>query len=121
MESIFGYWFKEYNFGIHMRKHRNQSENYEIILNNQKYKFTYKRNFYGFRGEEIKDLSDIKYVFLGGSTGNERLLPEELTIVGKINSKFKKIILIKFISIMLLLTESHLGDIKMILNFGLQN
>tara|TARA_Y100001970_G_C14202509_1_gene841949 strand:+ start:1238 stop:2209 length:972 start_codon:yes stop_codon:yes gene_type:complete len=90
MESIFGYWFKEYNFGIHMRKHRNQSENYEIILNNQKYKFTYKRNFYGFRGEEIKDLSDIKYVFLGGSTGNERLLPEELTIVGKINSKFKK-------------------------------
>ena len=27
--------------------------------------------------------------FLGGSTGNERLLPEELTIVGKINSNFK--------------------------------
>ena len=72
-----------------MRKHRNQSENYEILLNNQKYKFTYKRNFYGFRGKEIKNLSNIKYVFLGGSTGNERMLPEELTIVGKINSKLK--------------------------------
>ncbi len=89
IEVIFGYWFKENNFGIHMRKHRNLSENYEIKLKNQKYKFTYKRNFYGFRGEEIDDLSDIKYVFLGGSTGNERLLPEELTIVGKINSKFE--------------------------------
>ena len=72
-----------------MRKHRNQSENYEIKINTKKYKFTYKRNFYGFRGEDIKDLSQVKYVFLGGSTGNERLLPEELTIVGKINSKFK--------------------------------
>ena len=89
IELIFGYWFQEDNFGIHMRKHRNQSEIYEIKLNNQKYKFTYKRNFHGFRGDEIKDLSEVKYVFLGGSTGNERLLPEELTIVGKINSKFK--------------------------------
>ena len=89
LELVFGYWFKEDNFGIHVRKHRNQSENYEIQLNSQKYKFTYKRNFYGFRGEEIEDLSKVKYVFLGGSTGNERLLPEELTIVGKINSKFK--------------------------------
>lgn len=89
IEAIFGYWLKEDNFGIHMRKHRNQSENYEIKLNKQNYKFRYKRNFYGFRGEEIEDLSKVKYVFLGGSTGNERLLPEQLTIVGKINSNFK--------------------------------
>ena len=91
IEAIFGYWFKEDNFGIHMRKHRNQSENYEIKLNKQKYKFKYKRNFYGFRGEEVEDLSEIKYVFLGGSTGTERLLPEELTIVGKINSVARQI------------------------------
>ncbi len=88
IEIIFGYWFEENNFGIHMRKHRNQYENYEIKINNQNYKFIYKRNFYGFRGEELNDLSKIKYVFLGGSTGNERFLPEELTIVGKLNSKF---------------------------------
>lgn len=90
IELIFGYWFNENNFGIHMRKHRNQHEIYEVKINDQNYKFVYKRNFYGFRGKEFTNLSKIKYVFLGGSTGNERFLPEDLTIVGKLNLKFKK-------------------------------
>ena len=89
IELIFGYWFNENNFGIHMRKHRNQHEIYEVKINDQNYKFVYKRNFYGFRGEEFTNLSKIKYVFLGGSTGNERFLPEDLTIVGKLNLKLK--------------------------------
>ncbi|MFL2886943.1 MAG: SGNH/GDSL hydrolase family protein [Candidatus Pelagibacter sp.] len=90
IEIIFGYWFDEYNFGIHMRKHRNKYEFYETKLNNEKYKYIYKRNFYGFRGEEIQNLENIKYVFLGGSTGNERLLPENLTIVGRLNYLLEK-------------------------------
>ena len=64
IELIFGYWFNENNFGIHMRKHRNQYENYQIKINDLNYKFIYKRNFYGFRGEEFTNLSKIKYVFL---------------------------------------------------------
>jgi len=90
IELIFGYWFDENNFGIHMRKHRNRYELYETKFNNKEYKFIYKRNFYGFRGEQINNLNDIKFVFLGGSTGNERFLPENLTIVGRLNEDFKK-------------------------------
>tara|TARA_B100001057_G_scaffold487075_1_gene569232 strand:- start:170 stop:1195 length:1026 start_codon:yes stop_codon:yes gene_type:complete len=90
IELIFGYWFDKYNFGIHMRKHRNKLELYEAKFNEKEYKFYYKRNFHGFRGEEIKNLSKINYVFLGGSTGNERFLPEELTIIGNLNNIFKK-------------------------------
>ncbi len=36
-----------------MRKHRNQHEIYEVKINDQNYKFVYRRNFYGFRGKEF--------------------------------------------------------------------
>ena len=115
IELIFGYWFDEDNFGVHMRKHRNRYELYETKYNNKEYKFIYKRNFYGFRGEEIKDLSKIKYVFLGGSTGNERFLPENLTIVGKLNQKFinnKKKIKIINASVDGKTLNGHINDFK---------
>ena len=89
-ELIFGYWFDSENFGIHMRKHRNRSELYNITINNNNYQFEYKRDFYAFRGSKIEELDKIKYVFLGGSTGNERFLPEKFTIVGQLNTLFKK-------------------------------
>ena len=89
IELFFGHWFDQNNFGIHMRKHRNIHNLYEVKFNNKNYKFIYKRNFYGFRGNEIENFTDIKFVFLGGSTGNEKLLPEKLTIVGQINKLFK--------------------------------
>ncbi len=90
IELFFGYWFDNDNFGIHMRKHRNKFEIYETKFNKIDYKFHYKRNFFGFRGNEINDLSNVNYVFLGGSTGNERFLPENLTIIGNLNKKFKE-------------------------------
>ena len=71
-----------------MRKERKIHWVTEININNQKYNFVYKRNFWGFRGEEF-DPKDVKIVFQGGSTGNQRLTPENLTIVGQINDKFK--------------------------------
>ncbi len=88
VEGVLGYWFSKDNFGIYMRKERNK--NWETIsnFNNQQYKFFYKRNFYGFRGDEFNP-NDVKIVFEGGSTGNERFTPEEYTIVGLLNQKFK--------------------------------
>ena len=83
-EIIFGYFLKKNNFGYLMRSERQKNQVYEVIHNNQKYKFNYIRNFYGFRGDEIEP-SDIKIVFEGGSTGNQKFLPENLTIVGLLN------------------------------------
>ena len=89
-EIFFGYYFKNNNFGYIMRSERQKDQIYEVIHNEKKYIFNYKRNFYGFRGKEINP-SDIKIVFEGGSTGNQRFTPEELTIVGLLNLKIKNI------------------------------
>ena len=85
-EIFFGYWFKKNNFGFLMRTERQKQVYYETIQDQNKYRFYYKRNFYGFRGEEV-DPKNIKIVFLGGSTGNQRVTPENLTIVGLLNTK----------------------------------
>lgn len=87
-EIFFGYWFSENNFGIYMRKERRI--NWETTANfyGEKHNFFYKRNFWGFRGEEFNP-KDIKVVFEGGSTGNQRYTPENLTIVGQLNKKFE--------------------------------
>ena len=87
-ESIFGYWFTKDNFGIHMKSERDKNWKTSSNINNIKYDFYYKRNFYGFRGDEF-DPIDVKVIFEGGSTGNQRFTPEELTIVGQLNQKFK--------------------------------
>lgn len=89
-ESFFGYYFKDNNFGYIMRSERQKDQIYEVIHNDQKYIYNYKRNFHGFRGREINP-SDIKIVFEGGSTGNQKFTPEELTIVGLLNSKLKNL------------------------------
>ena len=89
-ELIFGYFLKKNNFGYLMRSERQKSKIYEVIHNNQKYRFSYKRNFYGFRGDDVKP-SEIKIVFEGGSTGNQKFTPEELTIVGLLNNKLNQL------------------------------
>ena len=89
-EVLFGYYFRENNFGYMMRSERQKDQKYEVIHNGKKYIYNYKRNFHGFRGREI-DPSDIKIIFQGGSTGNQRFTPEELTIVGLLNSKLQKL------------------------------
>ncbi len=87
-EGILGYWFLKENFGVYMRKERNKNWQTISSFNDKEYKFFYKRNFYGFRGDEF-DPSDVKIVFEGGSTGNQRYTPEDYTIVGLLNKKFK--------------------------------
>ena len=88
LEIFFGYWFKDENFGIYMRKERKINWQTTSNFNQIQYDFFYKRNYWGFRGEEF-DPKNVKVVFEGGSTGNQRFTPDELTIVGLINSNFK--------------------------------
>ena len=87
-EMLFGFWFKKENFGIYMRKERRVNWHTESSFYGQDYKFFYKRNRWGFRGDEF-DSQDVQIIFEGGSTGNQRFTPEELTIVGHINKKFE--------------------------------
>lgn len=90
IEVFFGYWFKKENFGIYMRKERKLNWQTSSTFNEKKYNFFYKRNHWGFRGEEF-DPKEVKVVFEGGSTGNQRYTPEELTIVGILNKEFKSL------------------------------
>tara|TARA_Y100000591_G_scaffold282972_1_gene263667 strand:+ start:266 stop:1273 length:1008 start_codon:yes stop_codon:yes gene_type:complete len=90
LEIIFGYWFKEENFGIYMRKERKINWQTTSFFNGKEYNFFYKRNFYGFRGDEFEP-KNVQIIFEGGSTGNQRYHPEELTIVGFLNEKFKSV------------------------------
>ena len=88
IELIFGYWFKKDNWGNQIRSFRYKNVEFTSEFNNKKYTFLYKRNSYGFRGEE-HDPSKIKIAFLGGSTGNEQYTPQELSIVGRVNTFLK--------------------------------
>jgi len=89
-EIAFGYWFKKNNFGIHMRAERNKVAKINVSHHNgKKINFIYRRNFYGFIGEDFKP-EDVKIVFEGGSTGAEMWKPEETSIVGVLNSLLKK-------------------------------
>ena len=71
-----------------MRQERMRHIEREMLFNDVIYNHIYKRNFYGFRGEELNP-EDVKVIFEGGSTGNEEYKPEELTIVGNLNNFFE--------------------------------
>ena len=88
IEVFFGYWFKDENFGIYMRKERKINWKTSSNFNGKEYIFSYKRNYWGFRGEDF-DPKNVQVIFEGGSTGNQRFTPQKLTIVGSINEKFR--------------------------------
>jgi len=73
-----------------MRKERKVNWQTTSSFYGKNHNFFYTRNFWGFRGEEFNP-SDVKIVFEGGSTGNQRFTPENLTIVGLLNDKFKNL------------------------------
>ncbi len=90
IEIIFGYWFKKNNFGIYMRSERNKILNISVNHhNNEKINFVYKRNFYGFIGDEFEP-KDVKIIFEGGSTGVEMWKPHETSIVSVLNKMLKE-------------------------------
>tara|TARA_B100000963_G_scaffold361409_1_gene396602 strand:+ start:50 stop:1090 length:1041 start_codon:yes stop_codon:yes gene_type:complete len=89
IELIFGYWFDKDNLGPYMREHRMKKNPISLKFENKNYDFIYKRNYHGFRGEEIA-IENIKMVLIGGSTADERYKPFELTITGLVNKKLKE-------------------------------
>ena len=89
IELLFGYWFDKNNLGPYMREHRMKKNPISVKFNNANYNFTYKRNYYGFRGDEI-NLEEIKIVLIGGSTADERYKPYEYTITGLLNQRLEK-------------------------------
>ena len=89
MEIFFGYWFSKHSFGPYMREHRLKKNHVILSYNNIKYDYFYKRNYHGFRGEEI-DPSQIEAVMIGGSTTDERYKPIEFSIAENLNVLLKK-------------------------------
>ena len=98
IEIIFGYWFDKNNLGPYMREHRMKKVDYTLKIDSGKYDYTYKRNYYGFIGEEIK-LDKIKAIMIGGSNTDERYKPKHFRIAGYLNKKLlEKNINLKIIS-----------------------
>lgn len=86
IELIFGYWFDEDNLGPYVREYRMRKNTYVVTYEEKKYEFVYKRNYYGFRGDEVSN-DKISAVLIGGSTTDERYKPAEFTITELINKK----------------------------------
>ena len=88
VEIFFGYWFSKHNFGPYMREHRLKKNHVVLAYNDIQYDYIYKRNYHGFRGEEI-DPAEIKAVMIGGSTTDERYKPSNFTIAENLNVLLK--------------------------------
>tara|TARA_Y100000816_G_C26028074_1_gene538040 strand:+ start:82 stop:1137 length:1056 start_codon:yes stop_codon:yes gene_type:complete len=89
IELFFGYWFDKDNFGPYLREHRMKKVEYSLQYDGQIFDHTYKRNYHGFRGEEINP-KNINAIIIGGSTTDERYKPEEQTITEYLNKKIKQ-------------------------------
>ncbi len=89
LEIFFGHWFSEHSFGPYMREHRLKKNHVVLSYNDIQYDFYYKRNYHGFRGEEI-DPAQIEAVMIGGSTTDERYKPIEFSITENLNVLLKK-------------------------------
>ena len=89
IELFFGYWFDKDNFGPYMREHRMKNQRTEWFNGEEKLTYFYRRNYYGFRGNDMEP-SKIDAIIMGGSVIDERYKPEKYTITGYINKKLKK-------------------------------
>lgn len=93
-EIILGTWFKKYSFTHHMRGKRLQKIEFYSDLPFFSQNTVFRRDYYGFREDydfdDKYDLSKIKIVFNGGSTGEEMNKPYNKTIVGNLNNFLKK-------------------------------
>jgi len=89
IEIFFGYWFDENNLGPYVREHRMRKTTYVVNYEKKSYKFVYKRNYNGFRGNDVP-LQDIKAIIVGGSTTDERYKPEKYTITEMLNNKISE-------------------------------
>jgi len=89
IELVFGYWFDKDNFGPYMREHRMKNQPTVFNYNGKIYNYNYKRNYYGFRAEDIEP-SNIEAIIVGGSEIDERYKPDEFTITEYLNKNLKE-------------------------------
>ena len=89
IELFFGYWFEKYNFGPYMREHRMKNQPTTFKYEGKIYTYNYKRNYYGFRGEDVEP-ANINAVIMGGSDIDERYKPDEFTITEYLNKLLKE-------------------------------
>ena len=97
IEIFFGYWFSDHGFGPYMREHRLKKNRVVLSYNNVQYDYYYKRNYHGFRGEEM-DPSQIEAVMIGGSTTDERYKPIKFSIAENLNLLLMKKLLSQIVS-----------------------
>lgn len=89
IELTFGFWFDPNNLGPYVREYRMRKNTYVVKYEGNIYQFEYKRNYYGFRGDEVP-LDQISAVIVGGSTADERYKPDKFTITELLNNKIKQ-------------------------------
>ena len=89
IELIFGYWFDKDNLGPYMREHRMKNQPIIYTYEGKTTKYNYKRNYYGFRGDDIEP-SEIQAIIMGGSNIDERYKPDQFTITGYLNKNLEK-------------------------------
>ena len=89
IELFLGYWFDKDNFGPYMREHRMKNQRIEWSGVNEKIIYFYRRNYYGFRGDDMKP-SEIDAIIMGGSVIDERYKPTQYTITERLNQNLEK-------------------------------
>ena len=89
IEIIFGDWIKGKGWGNTLRSERLKKVSYSVKFDDQTHNFIYKKNSFGFRGDELSG-EDLKVIFIGGSTTNQRFNPLELTVTGQLNKLLEK-------------------------------
>ena len=89
LDIILGDWFKN-NFNLKLNSERNINRSYQFNFTNYKGISYYKRDKFGFRVDKNINPQEIKIVFLGGSTVNEKFTNYSETIVGIFENKLTK-------------------------------
>ena len=89
LDIILGDWFNN-NFNLKLSSERNINRSYQFNFTNYKGKSYYKRDKFGFRIDKNINPQQIKIVFLGGSTVNEKFTNYSETIVGIFENKLSK-------------------------------
>lgn len=88
LELVFGGWLRGDSFGYSIREFRNIKHAMSVEHGKKKYNYFFERNNLGFIGKDVNP-EDIEIIFLGGSTGEESLIPPQYRIVDQINLAFE--------------------------------
>ncbi len=88
-ELFLGTWFKN-NFSYKLSSERNINRVYKFDFDYHKGTSHYIKNEYGFRTNQKNfNTSEVEFVFVGGSTVNQKFINYDDTIVGIISKKYK--------------------------------